>query len=174
MKVWYNISIKGYCDGPQCFDINEKDFETVEAYMKDQYAKDAVAQDPSLAGYEFEIRPMYNECKEGVSLKYRDWFETGEDAEARRSAEDEELAKLESKGFKRWTKGDLDRMYIDYEKVDDWARETEQEDTCYKWMNRRERSSGKIWIDVKTGELHTKGIEESDKIIALVKAYIEA
>ena len=102
------------------------------------------------------------------------WFETGEDAEARRSAEDEELTKLESKGFKRWTKGDLDRMYIDCEKVDDWARETEQEDTCYKWMNRRERSSGKIWIDVKTGELHTKGIEESDKIIALVKAYIEA
>ena len=63
MKVWYNIRIKGYCDGPQCFDINEKDFETVEAYMKDQYAKDAVAQDPSLAGYEFEMVRDRRRCR---------------------------------------------------------------------------------------------------------------
>ena len=75
MKVWYNIRIKGYCDGPQCFDIDEKDFETVEAYMKDQYAKDIVAQDKSFAKRKIVIRPMYNECTNGVSLKYRDWFE---------------------------------------------------------------------------------------------------
>ena len=75
MTVWYNIKIEGYCNGPQKFEIKEEDFEAVEAYMKDQYAKDMVAQDPSFAKYKITIRPMYNECTNGTSLKYRDWFE---------------------------------------------------------------------------------------------------
>lgn len=75
MKVWYNIKIEGYCNGPQEFEIAEKDFQAVEAYMKDQYAKDIVAQDKSFAKRKIVIRPMYNECTNGVSLKYRDWFE---------------------------------------------------------------------------------------------------
>lgn len=86
----------------------------------------------------------------------------------------EKITALENKGFKRWIKGDMDRLYVDYTVVDKWAIDTDQDDTCYKWMDRIERSRGKIWVDVKTEEIQTKGIEEADKIIALVRAYIEA
>lgn len=85
----------------------------------------------------------------------------------------EKITALENKGFKRWIKGDMDRMYIEWQTVDKWANTTDS-DTCYMWLDRTERSRGKIWMDVKTGELQTKGIEEADKILAIVKAYIGA
>lgn len=85
----------------------------------------------------------------------------------------EKITALESKGFKRWIKGDMDRLYIDHETVDKWAW-SNFDDTCKKWMDKFERSRGKIWMDVKTGELQTKGIEEAEKVLAVVKAYIEA
>lgn len=49
------------------------------------------------------------------------------------------IAKLESKGFKRWTKGTMDRLYIDASKLNPG---------CGRYA-----SKVKTYIDVMTGEL---------------------
>lgn len=72
----------------------------------------------------------------------------------------------------RWQKNGMDRVYI--------SRET-LEKVCEKYnegivpLNRRQRDSFKIWIDLATGEVDAKNIGRiyDDDIKAWVKAYIE-
>ena len=78
MTLYYNIKIEGYCNGFEEYEIDdESQFMDADAYMKDQYAIDAVEQMPELKGRKIEITPLYNELPEdfGKSLKVRNWFE---------------------------------------------------------------------------------------------------
>lgn len=85
----------------------------------------------------------------------------------------EMIERLESKGFKRWQKNGMDRLYIDYNVVNDWA-DKNLEISLYAWMNRAERQNGKMWVNVETGEIETKGIASTKEVAEIVAKYIEA
>jgi len=76
----------------------------------------------------------------------------------------ETIAKFEAKGFNRWTKGSMDRLYIN-------AKDLGLEVSYYKtgnvssakWCGEsisnadgRRFLSSKVFVDVKTGELHVQ------------------
>ena len=91
-----------------------------------------------------------------------------------------DIKKLESKGFKRWQKNGMDRMYISYDILDAWCIANEGTlDSAdmvrlYGYMNRYERQNGKIWIEVTTGEIKTKGISNEKEVKAIVEMFIAA
>jgi len=88
-----------------------------------------------------------------------------------------EIMNLRDKGFKRWQNGDMDRMYIDYTTVNEWCYQNEDlvdGESLKMYMDKREISSGKMWVNVKTGEIETKGIDCSAEVIEIIKKYIEA
>ena len=77
---------------------------------------------------------------------------------------EKQIAAYEAKGFKRWTKGDMDRLYIDATKLG-------LEVSYYKsgnvsgasWRGEgvsnsdgRRLLASKVWVDVKTGELNVR------------------
>lgn len=78
------------------------------------------------------------------------------------------IQKFEAAGFKRWIKGDMDRLYINAETLG-------LEYSCYKTGNISSSSfrgesishrkagemlNAKIWVDVKTGKLMSKYASE--------------
>ena len=99
----------------------------------------------------------------------------------------ETIAKLEAAGFNRWTKGAMDRLYIDttklgldvdYYKTHRVRSATWQGETITNADARRLLGS-KVWIDVKTGELHVRtdyynGIDESMTLESVASAYVES
>lgn len=85
----------------------------------------------------------------------------------------EMIAKIERKGGRRWTKGNMDRLYIDMSKVNAWS-ENNADIRLYGWMNRYEIQDGRIWYDVATGEFRTRGIRHEGEVVKLVEAYFDA
>ena len=89
---------------------------------------------------------------------------------------EKQIAKLESKGFKRWTKGDYDRLYINAYNIHgidtNWKKNGKKtlsingEELSYS--KSAELSYMKIYIDVKTGEV----VADWDSVKALVEAEI--
>ena len=76
----------------------------------------------------------------------------------------ETIAKLEAKGFRRWTKGNMDRLYInttqlglevDFYKSGNISGAKWQGESISHADGGRILSS-KVWIDIATGELHVK------------------
>ena len=89
----------------------------------------------------------------------------------------EEIMNLRDKGFKRWQKGDMDRIYIDYTTVNEWCFQNEDlvdGESLKMYMDKREINSGKMWVDAVTGEIETKGIECEAEVKAIIRKYIEA
>lgn len=89
---------------------------------------------------------------------------------------------LESKGFKRWTKGDYDRLYANAEDFGLYTETYNSGRIKYAELNGEEISnssacrilSAKIYIDVKTGELVvSRATGDADEIVKAVKAAIE-
>lgn len=77
---------------------------------------------------------------------------------------------------KEWVKGDMHRYYIQIEKTDDYYYN--MPDDKKRWarfpMNRRERESGKLWIEAETLEIRTKGIDlrysnDEDAIVEILE-----
>ena len=96
------------------------------------------------------------------------------------------IAKLEAAGFNRWTKGGHDRLYVNAETLG-------LKVSCYKsgnvsraeWQGERISNadgrrllSSKVWIDVKTGELHVRTdyyvYDEDMKLESVAAKYVEA
>lgn len=86
------------------------------------------------------------------------------------------IEKLEAKGFKRWTKGNFDRLYVNAE---DLGLECE----CYSGGNiryaeldgekisnswARELKKAKTFIDVKTGEIHSDSETLKEKVEEII------
>lgn len=64
------------------------------------------------------------------------------------------IAKLESKGFKRWTKGDMDRLYVDcYALGLEDGRWATMGGYDLSHADTRRVKAAKTYIDVQTGEL---------------------
>lgn len=77
---------------------------------------------------------------------------------------EKQIEKLEAKGFKRWTKGSYDRLYInpedygveyDYYKTGNISSVKLNGERVSNADGRRLKAS-KVYIDVETGELHVK------------------
>ena len=77
-----------------------------------------------------------------------------------------------SKISNRWTKGDMDRLYIDVDSANEMYTNIESREHGQLTLNRRERSTGKIWIDVATGEIFTKGISDSEEVASEIAELI--
>lgn len=102
------------------------------------------------------------------------------------------IKKFEAKGFTRWTKYDMDRLYINAETLGLEASYYKSGNVSYaeyrgeKISNRRagDMLCSKIWIDVETGKLCSKNADSDlladaqklvDQVIAEIKAeYKEA
>ena len=65
-----------------------------------------------------------------------------------------QIKKFEDAGFKRWTKNNMDRLYIDTTKIGlegcDWQGVRQSK------ADTRRIYFSKVWIDVKDGSLHVK------------------
>lgn len=99
----------------------------------------------------------------------------------------ETIAKLEAAGFNRWTKGSMDRLYInvtklglevDYYKTGNVSSAKWQGELISNADGRRLLSS-KVWIDVKTGELHVRtdfyrSYDEELNVENVAAAYVES
>jgi len=96
------------------------------------------------------------------------------------------IAKLEAAGFNRWTKGGHDRLYIDvtklglevsYYNTGNVRKATWQGESVSNADGRRLLSS-KVWIDVKTGELHVRTdyyvYDDDMKLENVAAKYVEA
>lgn len=100
---------------------------------------------------------------------------------------EETISRLEAKGFKRWQKGSLDRLYINatdlglvvsYYKTGNVSSATWQGERITNADARRLMGS-KVWVDVSTGELHVRtdydnGTDESMTLESVARAYIES
>lgn len=93
----------------------------------------------------------------------------------------ETIAKLEAAGFKRWTKGNMDRLYVNpecYGVTFDYYKTGNIRD-CHFQGERVSNSEGyrfkstKAYIDIKTGELHvTTKTDFEDEIREAIEAIV--
>jgi hypothetical protein len=75
---------------------------------------------------------------------------------------DEQIARYEDAGFSRWTKRDMDRLYIDTTRLGlecDFKRD--HEPCLGDWQGKRVSEAdcrriyfSKVWVDVRDGSLH--------------------
>lgn len=97
------------------------------------------------------------------------------------------IEKLTAKGFSRWTKGAMDRLYINANDLGLYTDHYKSGNICYASFNGEEIShahalrmlGAKIWIDVETGMLNSKYaedclVESAEALYAQVKAEIAA
>lgn len=77
---------------------------------------------------------------------------------------------LKSAGIaNEWHKGDMHRLYIDLAKADDlYYDNSENFQHGRLALNRYERNSGKVWIDLPTGEISTKSIGDAEEVISQI------
>ena len=72
---------------------------------------------------------------------------------------------------KEWHKDTMHRLYIDLTKASDMYYNN-FETADFKWarlnLNRRERDNGKLWVDLETGEISTKGIYMGEEVISQI------
>ena len=96
------------------------------------------------------------------------------------------IEKLTEKGFSRWTKGAMDRLYINANDLGLYTDSYKSGNICYASFNGEEIShahalrmlGAKIWIDVETGLLNSKYaegclVEAAKAIYEQVKAEID-
>lgn len=70
---------------------------------------------------------------------------------------------------KEWHKDTMHRLYIDLAKADDlYYDNNETLEHGRLNINRRERDNGKLWVDMETGEISTKGIYMDSDVIAQI------
>jgi hypothetical protein len=75
---------------------------------------------------------------------------------------DEQIAKYEDAGFSRWTKRDMDRLYIDTTRLGlECDLKRDHEPCLGDWQGKRVSNAdcrriyfSKVWVDVKDGSLH--------------------
>ena len=80
-------------------------------------------------------------------------------------------ALLNAKLARRWTKNDMDRLYIDLSAADAWTAKSDVFPGRFA-VNRYERQNGKMWIDLKTGKVDTRSIRDADECIAQLDTII--
>ena len=89
------------------------------------------------------------------------------------------IEKLTEKGFSRWTKGAMDRLYINANDLGLYTDSYKSGNICFASFNGEEIShahalrmiGAKIWIDVETGLLNSKYAE--DCLVEAAKAIYE-
>lgn len=99
----------------------------------------------------------------------------------------ETIVKLEAAGFSRWTKGNMDRLYINVTKLGlEVSYYNSGNVSSAKWCGEpisnadgRRLLSSKVWIDVKTGELHVRtdfhrSYDEDMLLENVAAAYVES
>jgi len=77
---------------------------------------------------------------------------------------DKMIEKLEAKGFKRWTKGTMDRLYVNADKIGLDVDYYKTGNVSSAWLNGEKISNsearaimgGKYYVDVTTGEVNVK------------------
>lgn len=80
-------------------------------------------------------------------------------------------ALINAKLARRWTKNDMDRLYIDLSAADAWTAKSDVFPGRFA-VNRYERQNGKMWIDLKTGKVDTRSIRDADECIAQLDTII--
>jgi hypothetical protein len=72
---------------------------------------------------------------------------------------------------KEWHKDTMHRLYIDLNKAGEMYYNN-YESANFEWarlnLNRRERDNGKLWVDLETNEIHTKGIYMDEQVISQI------
>lgn len=67
---------------------------------------------------------------------------------------------------REWHKADMHRFYIDLYAASEFYRNNNEN---LEWgdipCNRREKDGGKVWIDMETGEISTKGIRDGEGMV---------
>lgn len=87
----------------------------------------------------------------------------------------EKIAELEAKGFKRWTKGNLDRLYINASQLGlvcsyyntGNIRDAEFNGDSISNCEARRMKAAKTFIDIKTGRVYSDNNTLKDAAIAL-------
>ena len=70
---------------------------------------------------------------------------------------------------KEWHNGDMHRLYIDLTKADEFYFENNDGFAHGRLaLNRRERSNGKLWIDLETGDFSSKSIDNPNEVISQI------
>lgn len=80
-------------------------------------------------------------------------------------------ALINAKLARRWTKNDMDRLYIDLSAADAWTAKSDVFPGRFA-VNRYERQNGKMWIDLKTGKVDTRSIRDAEECIAQLDTII--
>ena len=74
----------------------------------------------------------------------------------------EMIGKIENIGGKRWTKNNMDRIYINFGVIYNLGEKHEMPFETSRSVS----NFGKIWYDVETGKLNCKGVpEDNQKVI---------
>lgn len=93
------------------------------------------------------------------------------------------IEKLESKGFKRWTKNGMDRLYINCESYGVEITRNSKGGIDHVTFNGEGTSNAngyrlintKCWLDVNTGELHIKSeYKDYENILGNVQSIIDS
>lgn len=87
----------------------------------------------------------------------------------------EKIAELEAKGFKRWTKGNLDRLYINASQLGlvcsyyntGNIRDAEFNGGSISNCEARRMKAAKTFVDIKTGRVYSDNNTLKDAAIAL-------
>lgn len=70
---------------------------------------------------------------------------------------------------KEWHKDSMHRLYIDIAKADEMYCENNDHFEYGRLnLNRRERENAKLWVDLETGEIRTKGIYMDAQVIGQI------
>ena len=70
---------------------------------------------------------------------------------------------------KEWHMGDMHRLYIDLAKADKLYIEHNDNLKNYRLnLNTREIRNGKLWVDLETGEIGTKGLSPEEIIVSQI------
>lgn len=80
-------------------------------------------------------------------------------------------ALINAKLARRWTKNDMDRLYIDLSAADAWTAKSDVFPGRFA-VNRYERQNGKMWIDLETGKVDTRSIRDAEECIAQLETII--
>jgi hypothetical protein len=116
-------------------------------------------------------RAFFEEKKNGEQAAEEAKAEEKKEAGMAKLSE-KQIESLEKKGFRRWTKGDYDRLYINVIKlpgVYGSSSELEIDDDKLSRTKSWKVSNAKIWIDVATAEVHAEAAYHEDFLKSAAK-----
>lgn len=73
---------------------------------------------------------------------------------------------------KEWHKNDMHRFYINLSDANEIYRNMEEAEHGQMPLNRYERQNGKVWIDITTGEIMAKDIQDAEETISCIRELI--